>query len=399
MPLSLTCRLGTLAITLAALVNPLSILGRFLPVPSVRAAEASQPLLQQVQQCIQQKSAAQGLSPQKNSQAAQPGFQKIAEGCFFSVVMLNPDGSVRPDASERMASMLRQTGTQMPHPKGQGQAVVPIQTQSGRLYKVPVTVQQRRFNFLVDTGASNTVIDHQTARKLGIKGKATAANLLGYLAVGGQPSRQAPVIYSLPPIHLGQATVTQLVGIGLSLQQPPFQSDGILGLDFLSQFDLLINPKTQSLSLQRPSSPTAAGMPLFGKLGVMTLSGVTINGKGSYTFLLDTGAAVTTLSEGLAQRLGLKFDQGSAVAVFGLSGQNSARWSQLSALTLQNHRLSNQMVLVTNSQVFQTIGVDGVIGQDVLSQYRQHWRFGPPGPLGTPECGSLELTPLSASIR
>jgi predicted aspartyl protease len=361
-------------------------------------AQAAQPtLLQQLHQCIQQQNLAQfgtDNPPTPTSPEDEARSQALAQRCFFSVVMLNPDGSVRQDSGARMALLLEQTGARMTRPKGQGQAQVALQIQSARsLYKVPVTIQSQRFSFLLDTGASNTVIDHQTARRLKLQGKPIPANLLGYLAIGKQPNRQNPMIYTLPPIELGQARVTQLTGIGLSTRVAPFSCDGILGLDFLSQFDLVISPKSRSMMLLRPSLPVANGIPLQGKLGVMTLSSVFVNGKGPYTFLLDTGAAVTTLSDGLGQQLGLKLNGVNAVDVIGLSGQVAAQWSRLNSLTLdRNHRLTNQAVLVANSQVFQTLGVNGVIGQDILSQYRQRWRFGPPGPLGTPERGSLELS-------
>jgi predicted aspartyl protease len=393
-------------ITISTLTGSLNLLGGLMPSSvSVLADEASQQsLLQQVQQCVQQQSVQQQSLLNKNVAHPNPSdpaavAQSITERCIFSVVMLNPNGSVRPDASDRMASLMRQTGTQMPRPKGLGQTTIPLQIQPGQsLFRIPVSIQKQRFSFLLDTGASNSVIDHQTARKLGLKGKTASADLLRYFVVGRQSNRQAPIVYILPTLILGQTRVSQLVGIGLSTQEPPFQSDGILGLDFLSQFDLVINPKQQSLSLLRPSAPISSGLPLKGKLGVMTTSTIYINNKGPYTFLLDTGAAVTTLSEDLSKQLGLSPRQSKDVQVMGLGGRIVARWAKLDSLLLQNYRLGNKDVLVASSPIFQTLGIDGVIGQDVLSQYEQHWRFGSPGPLGAPERGSLELTPIGSKV-
>ncbi len=382
------------AVKISALTGWLGLLYGLMPlVPSVLADEApQQTLLQQVQQCVQQQSAYKKETPSNPAAAA---AQDITERCIFSVVMLNPNGSVRPDASDRMASLMRQTGTQIIHPKGLGQTTIPLQIQPGQsLFRIPVSIQKQQFSFLLDTGASNSVIDYRTARKLGLKGKPASADLLKYFVVGQQPNRQAPVVYTLPTLILGQTRVSQLIGIGLSTQGPPFKSDGILGLDFLSQFDLVIHPKKQSLSLLRPSAPVSSGLPLKGRLGVMTTSAIYIDGKGPYTFLLDTGAAVTTLSENLNQQLGLSFRQAKDVQVMGLGGRIIARWAKLDSLLLQNYRLANKDVLVASSPIFQTLGIDGVIGQDVLSQYEQHWRFGSPGPLGAPDNGSLELTPI-----
>ncbi len=359
-----------------------------------------QTLLQQVQDCVQQQSLSKKDAPPPNPADPAAAAQDITERCIFSVVMLNPNGSVRPDASDRMASLMRQTGTQMPRPRGLGQTTIPLQIQPGQsLFRIPVSIQKQRFSFLLDTGASNSVIDHQTARRLELKGKTASAQLLKYFVVGQQPGRQAPVVYALPPLVLGQTRVSQLMGLGLSTQAPPFSSDGILGLDFLSQFDLVINPKKQTLSLLRPSAPVASGIPLKGKLGVMLTSTVYINRKGPYTFLLDTGAAVTTLSEDLSKRLRLSLKPAKNVQVMGLGGQIAAQWAQLDSLSLQNYYPTKRDVLVASSPIFQTLGIDGVVGQDILSQYEQHWRFGSPGPLGAPEVGSLELTPLSGGLR
>jgi predicted aspartyl protease len=386
-------------VMISALTGSLHLFWGLMPSISLVLADEvpQQTLLQQVQQCVRQQSIQQKSPSKKDAAPAAPAVatQDITERCIFSVIMLNPNGSVRTDASDRMANLMRQTGTQMPRPKGLGQTTIPLQIQPGQsLFRIPVSIQNQRFSFLLDTGASNSVIDHQTARKLGLKGKTASADLLKYFVVGQQSNRQAPVVYTLPTLILGQTRVSQLVGIGLSTQEPPFKSDGILGLDFLSQFDLVINPKKPSLSLLRPSAPVSSGLSLQGKLGVMTTSAIYINSKGPYTFLLDTGAAVTTLSEDLSKHLGLSLRQSKDVQVMGLGGQIVARWAKLDSLLLQNYRLGNKDVLVASSPIFQTLGIDGVIGQDVLSQYEQHWRFGPPGPLGAPNRGSLELTPI-----
>jgi hypothetical protein len=193
-------------------------------------------------------------------------------------------------------------------------------------------------------------------------------------------------------MKVGKAQVSQLSGIGLSTT--PFQAQGILGLDFLSRFDVVLNPKARSLSLLSASQPVASGLPLQGKFGVMIMPNVVVNGKGPFRFLVDTGAAMTTISEGLAQQLALPTENSDNLRVAGLGGQTQAKRAQIARLGLQSQQIANLSILVLSSQIFQTLGIEGVIGQDVLNRYVQRWRFGPPGPLGSPEVGSLELMPL-----
>ncbi len=357
-------------------------LGQTAPPPSVN------PLLLQVQQCIQKE------TTQKNVAVT----QDIKTRCVFAVVMLNPDGTVRTDASDRMITLLQATGATLPKAIAQGQANVALQGLPAQsIFTVPVQIQNQTLSFVLDSGASNSILDIQIAERLGLKGQPVPSDFLGYLAVGQQFAKQKMLLYHLPPLRVGGAQVNKLFGIGLSTTVLPFRTAGILGLDFLSRFDMVLNPQRRSLQLIKPSRPVATGIALESRLGVMTIPKVYVNGKGPYRFLVDTGASITSLSERLAQQLPLKTQLAQTLRVAGLGGQTVARRSQLERLSLQTLQISKLNVLVVNSPVFQTLGIDGIIGQDILNRYVQHWRFGPTGPLGAPETGSLDLTPLSSS--
>lgn len=348
---------------------------------------AVDPLLLQVQQCIQQKLLGQNI----------PVTQEISVRCVLSVVMLNPDGTVRVDASDRMTALLKATGTALPKPQVQGQANITLQTLSAQsLFSVPVKIKGQILPFVLDSGASNSILETQIAQRLGISGQSIPSELLGYLAVGQQFAHQKMSLYRLPPLQVGGAQVSKLYGIGLSTTVLPFKTAGVLGLDFLSRFDMILNPQSRSLLLVKPTQPVSSGITLEGRLGVMTAPKVYVNGRGPYRFLVDTGASVTSLSERLAQQLSLKTQSAKNLRVAGLGGQTMAKQAQINRLSLQTQQISKLKILVINSPIFQTLGIEGIIGQDVLNRYVQHWRFGPPGPLGTPEEGSLNLVPVGA---
>jgi predicted aspartyl protease len=356
-------------------------LAQTIPQPSVN------PLLIQVQQCIQKET----------TQKSVAATQDIATRCVMSVVMLNPDGTVRADASDRMTTLLKATGATLPKAIVQGQANIALQGLSAQgIFTVPVQIKNQTLSFILDSGASNSILDTQIAGRLGLKGQPVPSDFLGYLAVGQQFAKQKMMLYRLPPLKVGEAQVSELFGIGLSTTVLPFKTAGILGLDFLSRFDMILNPQRRSLQLIKPSRPVASGIALEGRLGVMTTPKVYVNGKGPYRFLVDTGASVTGLSERLAQQLALKTQLDPTLRVAGLGGQTVARRSKIERLNLQTLQIAKLNVLVVNSPVFQTLGIDGIIGQDILNRYVQHWRFGPAGPLGAPETGSLNLTPHSS---
>lgn len=347
-------------------------------------------LLADIQRCIQKTVAQAG---QKQPRAA-ANLQQISAQCTFSVVMLNPDGSVRPDASDRMTALIKATGIKVPRPPATGEAIAPLQLQPQvSLFTVPVVLNGLPLQFILDTGASTTIVDRSVAQQLKLQGQSVPSEFLGYLAVGQSTATPKVNVYSLASLQVGKAQVNQLNGIGLSTSALPLKSAGILGLDFLSRFDIILNPATRQLQLRQASQPVLSDIPLQGKFGVMVIPNVSIQGKGPFRFLVDTGAAITSLSVDLAQRLGLAVSK-ETIRVAGLNGETLAHRARLVGLSLPTRPIAPLSVVVLNSKVFQTLGVDGVIGQDILNRYVQHWRFGPPGALGNPDSGSLGLTPI-----
>lgn len=357
------------------------------PYSGLIAQTSGSTLLAQVQNCIQQQSAKES--------APSPDTQEIAKQCMFSVVMLNPDGSVRPDARERIAELLKATGVKVPRPNSKGQtniALRPVPKQP--IFEVPVFVGDQPFSFILDTGTGNSVIDRQVAKQLKLQGSGLPPQMLGNFVFGQQKPDNEVKVYPLPPLRVGKAQVTGLFGIGLSTEMLPFKTGGILGLNFLSRFDMLLNPQTRRLSLLNASKPIPTDIPLKGRFGVMITPSVSINDQGPFTFLVDTGAAMTILSDRLAEQLALVVETKDDVQVGGLGGQEQAKQAQVDMLSIQTHQIRNLKVLILNSKLLQTLGVDGVIGQDILNRYIQHWRFGRSGPLGDPQSGSLNLAPI-----
>lgn len=362
------------------------------PYSGLVAQTASDNLLAQVQDCIQKQSAKE-TSPPSDTQA-------IATQCMFSVVMLNPDGSVRPDARERVAELLKATGVKVPRPTRMGQAnIVLLQVPKQPIFAVPIQLGGQPFSFILDTGTGNSVIDRQVARRLRLQGSGLPPQMLGNFVFGQQKPDNEVKVYSLPPLRVGNAQVNGLFGVGLSTEMLPFRTGGILGLNFLSQFDMVLNPQTKRLSLLNASKPVPQDIPLKGRFGVMITPSVFINDQGPFTFLVDTGAAMTILSDRLAEKLALVVDTKDDVQFGGLGGHEKARQAQLEMLKIQSHKIPNLNVLVLNSKLLQTLGVDGVIGQDILNRYIQHWRFGRSGPLGDPQSGSLNLSPVKGQKK
>ncbi len=397
----LTLRRGLVVGLMGLTLLPTAVMAQT-PTPSAPAnRELGQALMKELFQCIQAQRAtkgasstpASGTSPMGSPSAVPADIQALAIDCTFKTIMLGPDGKVRPDAALRLSTLVKASGIKLPKPTGQGQTSVPLQPLKGsQVFTVPVTLGGQSLPFLVDTGASTSVVNEQTAQQLKLKGNPVPNSLLSYMMVGQDCSKVSASLYPLPEFAIAQASVKGVMGLGLSKAGIPSHVGGVMGMDVLSNFDLVLDPKTQKLDLLPPSQPatTATPIPLVGKMGVMTTQ-VKVNGQGPFTFLVDTGADTTVVSPKLAQQLGLKGTK--PIDVTGFCGLEKGTQTQLSQLSLQQVQSDRVDAVILNSPVLQVVGVDGIIGQNVLNRYRQHWRFGTHSDLGFPENGTLELSP------
>ncbi|CAN1209003.1 retropepsin-like aspartic protease [Tumidithrix helvetica PCC 7403] len=330
------------------------------------------------------------------NQATQESAQAASLNCFMKVVMLSPEGKVRDDAEERLSALMKLTGVTLPQPKQIGQASVLLQKlPNSSVFTLPVSINGKPQTFLLDTGASSSIIDTKTAQDLGIKGVPFPKQILKYFVVGNDCSKSEASIHALPDLTVDRATVSGLNGMGLPKVAIPGQQSGVLGMDFLSSYDLAIDPKASRLQLlPRSSSSIPSAIPLIGKLGIMTAE-AKVDRKGSFKFALDSGADVVVLSERLAQKLGINLAELPEVEVTGFCGTEKAKTAKLSQLELGGYVVKDLDVAIIKNDLLDIMGVQGIIGQNFLTRFQQYWRFGDRSALGFPVNGSLVLTPIA----
>ncbi|PMB20432.1 hypothetical protein CEN47_21995 [Fischerella thermalis CCMEE 5319] len=358
-------------------------------IAQVPASNLGQQLLQQTSQCIKSKLPD---SLPSNLEALQTAFMQ----CVLQVTMLAEDGSIRPDASDRITALVAATGVSFPQPVSQGQANIPLKLLSNtNVFTLPVQIGGQSKTFLLDTGASASIINSQTATQLNLQGTPIPNDFMKYVVVGNDCSKVQASFHKLPPVAVNAAKVQGLLGISMSQNSIPVNTSGVLGLDFLTNFDVVINPKKLQLQLLPPSPPVTGAIPLQGKLGNM-IAQAKINGQGPFNFLLDTGAETTVISKSLATKLKIDQTKLTKTEVSGFCGTEKAQKIKLSQLNLQQHQATQiDAVILESDNIFKVLGIQGIIGQNFLNRYQQHWRFGKRNPLGYTESGSLVLTPLS----
>ncbi len=286
-------------------------------------------------------------------------------------------------------------GLNVPLPRVKGTATVAITVlEKTQVYTATVMVGNLPRQFLVDTGASTTLLSAGMVSELKLPGRAVPKERLSSAVAGNECASMKATLHELPPLTLGSLEIRGVNGLHFEKATVPDGLSGAMGMDILRQFDLKLNPKAKTLAFLSasvlPTASSASAIPLQKKLGVF-LAKLTLNGQGPFTFLLDTGADSTFISQAIAQRLTLSNRQ--PMQVLGFCGLESAERSQLASTKLQQHEQKNIEAIILSSPILKLLGVDGILGQNFLSKYRQYWRFTPSTIGGTRADGSLLLSP------
>ena len=262
------------------------------------------------------------------------------------------------------------------------------------------------FRFVIDTGASMSVLSDKTAQRLGIKPVAKGGSAR---AIGG--SGTFPILYGvLDSIQMGEAkidTVPIYIRTVHSTEDTPEseRSDGYIGLSVLSNYAVTLDYKAQQMIFDRsplreeppakpavepkpgePAAPKAENLGALAALGVEVPIRSTSGGLASaeahlptmdrpLNFIVDTGATISVISKASVKRFdleGMKL-KGESFRVIGAAGiEEGAEGLGLSALTVNNLRKNNSRALILDlDAVNETSGFEqhGVLGGDYLRHF------------------------------
>ena len=162
-----------------------------------------------------------------------------------------------------------------------------LTSREGHLF-APVTIAGRQYNFLVDTGAQNILIDTHVAREAGL-----AAG--GSLQASGATRVGGLQVARLDALAVGSGTLRDLVVTTLDLGRSTsgaFRIDGILGYPFFAEATVTIDVARSSMTFGPPGSIAPPGT----KVAIETDRAFPearfhINGTIDAPFIVDTGNA------------------------------------------------------------------------------------------------------------
>jgi tetratricopeptide (TPR) repeat protein len=231
---------------------------------------------------------------------------------------------------------------------------------------------QGPFRFLVDTGATQTVLSQKLATQLGLP--RIASNIMH--GVGGE-GRLDSGVYRVDSLKLGDVTIKNLP-LG-TVDNPLLNQvlDGIIGTATFSDFFITVDYPQRRLELSR-KLPAAAGTPVpVWCFSGLLLAPVEVNGKIRANLLIDTGADNTLLSHALAAELGVNKDTPGARLEFPIGGVGGLDDGVLmvpdvtlkSAIDTKTYDVLLALDLKDMSALLQT-ELSGVLGYDSLKDYR-----------------------------
>ena len=261
-----------------------------------------------------------------------------------------------------------------------GQVDAPVQPSPIRLQRMPllnflfaeVSINGKGpFRFIVDTGATQTVVSQKVASSLGLKKVAT--NIM--YGLGGEGKVESP-IYRADSLEVGDVTIRNVPLGSVSNPLLDLVLDGILGPSLLADFAVTIDYPRSQIELSRKVPETGTIVPVW-FFGGLLLVPADVNGKFKGNFLIDTGADGTLLAHSMANNLGVNKNTPGATLNLPIGGVGGLDDGVLlvPSVTLKTPFESKQfdsmmaIDLHSMSSLIQT-ELSGVLGYDTLKGYR-----------------------------
>jgi hypothetical protein len=199
----------------------------------------------------------------------------------------------------------------------------------------PVEVNGQTATFIVDTGASRSLVTPEAALRLGIaRDQWVGSSMMGVGGIGAveRPPNADPKSLSLGGVALARRTLNHdtslTVGVMPNVRAGEVAIDGLLGRDFLSVFDLDLDVPGRRLTLYQVTDCAGRFLPWTGDYSVLPASYVDMSAlvvavtldDTPLRALLDTGASGSIVAAPGIARLGLQPASLTGDAVSHISG-------------------------------------------------------------------------------
>ena len=248
--------------------------------------------------------------------------------------------------------------------------IVGLQEERDRRLTLPVLIDGKGpFNFMIDTGSQATAVAREVNAALALP-PAGRANLLGMASL-------RPVdLVSIGRLDVGKH---QIAGLAAPLlERDNIGADGIIGLDSLQDFRVLIDFRAPSIALQdmRAAKGKRDGFEIIVRArqeaGQLLITNALVEGIPT-TVIVDTGAQASLANLALREKLRRKRQAETEVITTDVNGVDLiGQMVLVRTLKIEALRLSNIPLTFADSPVFAALGL---ADRPVLALGMQHLRL------------------------
>lgn len=233
--------------------------------------------------------------------------------------------------------------------------ILALEEDRNRRMTVPVRIDgSGPYDFMIDTGSQATAVTREINTQLGLPPAGTAMLV-------GMASRRAVELVEVARLDIGSHTIS-----GLSapvLEREHVGADGIVGLDSLQDFRVLLDFREQTIALDGPRGKRDASRRGFeivvrarAKFGQLLITDAVVEGIRA-TVIIDTGAQISLANNALRERIRTK--RASEVTTTDVNGVDLVgQMSLMRTLSIEGLSLTNVPLTFADTPAFEALGLN-----------------------------------------
>jgi len=245
--------------------------------------------------------------------------------------------------------------------------ILSVEEERNERLTLPVTIDGAGpYDFMIDTGSQATAVTHKINEALSLES-------LGTATLVGMASRRPVEVVELDRLEFGSQVIHNLAAPVLHSQH--VGADGIIGLDSLQDFRVLIDFRNETIAVEDVSKKNSRkGFEIVvrarHKLGQLLITEAVVEGIKT-TVIIDTGAQASLANNALRKRLRSKRAQ--EVRTTDVNGVSlMADLSYVRTLEIGGIGLNNVPITFADTPAFEALGLSDT---PVLSLGMQHLKM------------------------
>lgn len=270
-----------------------------------------------------------------------------------SVMVLNALLAAQPAAADPPTPIETQSSAVATGLVDPAAEVLALEEEQNRRLTIPVRIDgSGPFNFMIDTGSQATAITREINERLRLRSAGTAMLV-------GMASRRMVDLVEVARLDIGSHSITDLTAP--VLERVNVGADGIVGLDSLQDFRVLLDFRDQTIALEdmRDRRASSRGFEIVvrarQRLGQLLITDAVVEGVRA-TVIIDTGAQASLANNALRDRIRTK--RASEVTTTDVNGVDLVgQMSLMRNLTIEGLSLTNVPLTFADTPAFESLGL------------------------------------------